>query len=38
MRVEKEMDEVKEEAQHAWLVVVVVGDVKALAEDKLARV
>ena len=35
---ENERDEAKEEAQHAWLVVILAGDTKALAEDKLARV
>ena len=36
--VEKERDEAKEEAQHAWLVVVAKGDAKARVEDNLARV
>ena len=38
VRVEKERDEAKEEAQYAWLAVVAAGGVKAFAEDKLARV
>ena len=38
MSAEKERDEAKGEAQHSRLVAVVAGDVKALAEDKLARV
>ena len=35
---ERERDEAKEEAQLAQLAAVVAGDVKALVEDKLARV
>ena len=34
----RERDKAKEEAQFARLVAVVAGDVKALAEDKLAKV
>ena len=34
----KERDEAKKKAQHTQLVVVAVGDTKALAKDKLARV
>ena len=37
-RAEKERDEAKEEAQHARLATVVVGDTKVLMEDKMARV
>ena len=36
--VEKEKDEAKEKAQNALLTVVTTVDVKAMAEDKLARV
>ena len=35
---DRERDEAKEEAQLAWLVALVAGDVKALVEEKLARV
>ena len=36
--VEKERDEAKEEAQHARMVAVVVGDAKARVKNDLARV
>ena len=34
----KERDEAKEKAQHTQLVAVMMGDAKALVENKLARV